>query len=313
LAPQREPGGCRSSIFSRAFRSRILCAVTVALSLLAGWLILGGVRMTLRLRGWDQAKPVNVPELATITSVLFALLLSFSAAGVWNDWQQAQGAVRREALALENVLGLANGLPAERAAKLKERVVAYAEAAAKYEWPAMAYRADMDDPVFKALDAVLAGLTIELSSEIAGCLTDHTNAPAADFRGAQRAPGAAEHGAFLDLRSAVVRAGGIESVQVSVALIYNYHPRLQILAVNVVSLAAAAAFYVRSRTIGRSSAPSRSVPSRCCNWRRKPIGAARFRRPPAPAWGPPQRPNNRSWHMTPTRSVGWHVIHLINR
>jgi hypothetical protein len=34
------------------------------------------------------------------------------------------------------------------------------------------------------------------------------------------------------------------SVQVSVALIYNYHPRLQILAVNVVSLAAAAAFYV---------------------------------------------------------------------
>ena len=107
----------------------ILCAATVALSLLAGWLILGGVRVTLRLRGWDPTKPVNVPELATITSVLFALLLSFSAAGVWNDWQQAQGAVRREALALENVLGLANGLPAERAAKLKERVVSYAKAA----------------------------------------------------------------------------------------------------------------------------------------------------------------------------------------
>src|SRR6516164_7325408 len=53
----------------------ILCAVTVALSLLAGWLILGGVRVTLRLRGWDPAKPINVPELATITSVLFALLL----------------------------------------------------------------------------------------------------------------------------------------------------------------------------------------------------------------------------------------------
>jgi len=93
----------------------ILCAVTAALSLLAGWLILGGVCVTLRLRGWDPAKPINVPELATITSVLFALLLSFSAAGVWNDRQQAQNAVRREALALENVLGLANGLPAERA------------------------------------------------------------------------------------------------------------------------------------------------------------------------------------------------------
>jgi hypothetical protein len=145
----------------------ILGAVTVVLSLLAGWLIRGGVRVTLRLRGWDATKPVNVPELATITSVLFALLLSFSAAGVWNDWQQAQSAVRREALALENVLGLANGLPPERGEKLKERVVAYAKAAAKYEWPAMAHRADMDDEVFKALDAVLAGLTIELSSEIA--------------------------------------------------------------------------------------------------------------------------------------------------
>jgi hypothetical protein len=36
----------------------ILCAVTVALSLLAGWLILVGVRVTLRVRGWDPAKPV---------------------------------------------------------------------------------------------------------------------------------------------------------------------------------------------------------------------------------------------------------------
>jgi hypothetical protein len=141
--------------------------VTVALSLLAGWLIIGIVRGGLRLRGWDPAKPVNVPELVTVTSVLFALMLSFSAAGVWNDWQQAQSAVRREALALENVLGLANGLPAERGGKLRERVLAYAKAAADQEWPAMARRADMDDPLFKALDGVLAGLTVELSREIA--------------------------------------------------------------------------------------------------------------------------------------------------
>ena len=79
----------------------ILCVVTVVLSLLAGWIILRIVRWGLRVRGWDPAKPINIPELVTVTSVLFALMLSFSAAGVWNDWQQAQGAVRREALALE--------------------------------------------------------------------------------------------------------------------------------------------------------------------------------------------------------------------
>jgi len=225
----------------------ILCAVTVALSLLAGWLILGGVRVTLRLRGWDPAKPINVPELATITSVLFALLLSFSAAGVWSDWQQAQNAVRREALALENVLGLANGLPVERGEKLKERVVSYAKAAAKYEWPAMAHRADMDDPVFKALDAVLAGLTIELSSEIAQgdaspitpmLLPQIFEARSARLSRLNLARSSISEAQWFALVALMV------SVQVSIALIYNYHPRLQFLAVNVVSLAAAAAFYV---------------------------------------------------------------------
>jgi hypothetical protein len=50
---------------------------------------------------------------------------------------QASGTVQREALALENVLALADGLSPDRAAKVKERIIAYAKAAA-YEWPAMA-------------------------------------------------------------------------------------------------------------------------------------------------------------------------------
>ena len=62
----------------------ILCVVTVVLSLLAGWIILRIVRWGLRVRGWDPAKPINIPELVTVTSVLFALMLSFSAAGVWS-------------------------------------------------------------------------------------------------------------------------------------------------------------------------------------------------------------------------------------
>ena len=135
----------------------------------------------------------------------------------------------------------------ERGEKLKERVVSYAKAAAKYEWPAMAHRADMDDPVFKALDAVLAGLTIELSSEIAQgdaspitpmLLPQIFEARSARLSRLNLARSSISEAQWFALVALMV------SVQVSIALIYNYHPRLQFLAVNVVSLAAAAAFYV---------------------------------------------------------------------
>src|SRR5215831_9532941 len=47
-----------------------------------------------------------------------------------------RGATR--ALALENVLALADGLSPERAAKVRAGVIAYAKGAAEQEWPAMA-------------------------------------------------------------------------------------------------------------------------------------------------------------------------------
>jgi hypothetical protein len=225
----------------------ILCVVTVVLSLLAGWIILRIVRWGLRVRGWDPAKPINIPELVTVTSVLFALMLSFSAAGVWNDWQQAQGAVRREALALENVIGLANGLPPERGQKLKERVLAYTKAAADHEWPAMARRADTDDPIFKALDGVLASLTVELSREIAqgdtSPITPMLLPQIFEARSARLARLNMAHSSISEAQWFALVAL-IVSVQVSVALIYNNSQRIQVLAVNLVSLAGAAAFYV---------------------------------------------------------------------
>jgi hypothetical protein len=225
----------------------ILCVVTVVLSLLAGWIILRIVRWGLHVRGWDPAKPINIPELVTVTSVLFALMLSFSAAGVWNDWQQAQGAVRREALALENVIGLANGLPPERGQKLKERVLAYTKAAADHEWPAMARRADTDDPIFKALDGVLASLTVELSREIAqgdtSPITPMLLPQIFEARSARLARLNMAHSSISEAQWFALVAL-IVSVQVSVALIYNNSQRIQVPAVNLVSLAGAAAFYV---------------------------------------------------------------------
>jgi hypothetical protein len=115
-----------------------LLAVTVLIGLLLCWGSLALGRVGVRLSGAVRAKGMPINDLVTVTSILFALMLSFSAAGIWNDWVQASGTVQREALALENVLALADGLSPDRAAKVKERIIAYAKAAAAYEWPAMA-------------------------------------------------------------------------------------------------------------------------------------------------------------------------------
>src|SRR5262249_2728333 len=103
----------------------LMLVATLSLAIVAGWIIIGVVRLCVDLSSRDHGKSPYIPELVTITSILFALILSFSAAGVWNDWVQAQNAVQREALALDNVLALAEGLPADRGAKVKEQVIAY--------------------------------------------------------------------------------------------------------------------------------------------------------------------------------------------
>jgi lysylphosphatidylglycerol synthetase-like protein (DUF2156 family) len=142
-----------------------LLAVTVLLSLLLGWAILVLARLAVRVSGLDPAKPVPIHDLVRVTSLMFALMLSFSAAGIWNDWVQARGVVQREALALENVLALADGLSPERAAKVKAGVIAYARGAAEHEWPAMAQQVNMDDPLYAISDRALVSLIAELSRE----------------------------------------------------------------------------------------------------------------------------------------------------
>jgi hypothetical protein len=86
-----------------------LLAATVFFGLVLSWAILGLVRFGVRLSGLDPAKPLAIHDLVPVTSILFALMIAFSASGIWNDWQQARSAVQREALALENMLALAEG------------------------------------------------------------------------------------------------------------------------------------------------------------------------------------------------------------
>jgi hypothetical protein len=179
----------------------------------------------------------------------------------------------------------------------------------------MAHRADMDDPVFKALDAVLAGLTIELSSEIAQgnaspvtpmLLPQIFEARSARLARLNMARSSISEAQWFALVALMV------SVQVSVALIYNYHPPpdpggqcgLAGSRGGLLRLARARSA-VHWRHYGQSQAAAAigggSQSERCDSvGRRRQRGARRS--VPIIDRG-----------MTPTRSVGWHVIHLINR
>ena len=90
----------------------ILLAATLCLAVVLSLVIAVLVRLSVRLSGVDPAKPLPIQDLVPVTSIFFALMVAFSASGIWNDWLQARNAVQREALALENVLALAEGLSA---------------------------------------------------------------------------------------------------------------------------------------------------------------------------------------------------------
>ena len=78
--------------------------VTLAIALL----IIGAVRVSLQRFGYSEKKPFALRDVVvTATSAMFALMIAFSAAGIWNEANQARAAVQREANALENVLSIA--------------------------------------------------------------------------------------------------------------------------------------------------------------------------------------------------------------
>jgi Protein of unknown function (DUF4239) len=242
----RERRPCHSSIFCSLPLPSLLAA-TVFFSLLLGWVIFVLVRLGARVSGLDSAKSLPIHDLVMVTSLMFALMLSFAAAGIWNDWVQARGAVQREALALENVLALSDGLSPERAAKVRAGVIAYARAAAEQEWPAMAEQVDMDDPLYDVSDRALVGVITELSREVA--------TPGASAVSMMLLPQVFEARAARLARLTLASAGlsGVQwfvlvtlmaGMLVAVALVYNDHAGTQAVAMNLCALACAAAFFV---------------------------------------------------------------------
>jgi hypothetical protein len=146
----------------------VILAVTFGLIFIHCLVIVFATRFALHARGYGAGKPLAVnSSMITAASGLFALMMAFSAASIWTDYLQARAAVLREATALENVFVLSHGLPAEFQDTIQNSVVNYAEGVVERDWPAMARRIDISDPIYGNSDRVLVHLIDYLSTNAA--------------------------------------------------------------------------------------------------------------------------------------------------
>jgi hypothetical protein len=124
-------------------------AVTLVIGLVFCWLILLAVRLGVRMSGLDSSQllPIRDTMIGAI-STIFALMVAFSAAGIWNDTLQATTAVQREANALENILALAASLPPELSASVQDSVARYGRQVVESDWPAMVRKVPLESPVY---------------------------------------------------------------------------------------------------------------------------------------------------------------------
>ena len=100
------------------------------------YLVVTALAVNERARAFKAISPGILPPL----SIIFALLIGFLAAQVWNDADRAHGAVNREASALRAVVILASAFPGDTEARLRDPVRRHIQDAVTEEWPAMSRR-----------------------------------------------------------------------------------------------------------------------------------------------------------------------------
>jgi Protein of unknown function (DUF4239) len=221
---------------------------TVAIGLAVCWIMLVLVRVGIRSSGVDPAIPLPIRDtLIDSISAIFALMMAFSAAGIWNDSWQANTAVQREANALENVLALARSLPADLAEKMREAVNSYARKVVDRDWPAMKRKIAIDDPIYETSDKILVDLINTLSVEHSRITSLPTLTPLlgqiVEARSARLARiTLASAGVSLAqwLAMSLIALGAL----LTVALCHNHRFGIQALTMSLYTLAGTAAFFV---------------------------------------------------------------------
>jgi len=221
--------------------------MTFAVALAGALAIVVAVRVTLRLLGFGEDRPLALRDAAVnTTSAIFALTMAFSAAGIWQESQQAHTAVQREANALENLYSIAASFPLELRERTRADIRAYAEQVLAGDWPAMLRREHFDAKVYDQSENILV-LLMETISREAGTESLPAATPAI--------------GQIVEARSArlqriTLATQGVTSAQwlamillasaalTALAMVHNHELVSQLLAVGIYTAAASAAFFV---------------------------------------------------------------------
>lgn len=222
--------------------------VTFLIALAAAALIILPVRVTLRRFGFGEGTPFALRDVVVgTTSAMFALMIAFSAAGIWNEANQARAAVQREANALENVLSVAASFPLALRERVRVDVKAYARKVLDVDWPAMVRKAHFTDDVYDQSEKVLIDL-IETVAREAGAPGTSALASTAI-------------GQLVEVRSArlqriTLATQGVSSAQwlamvlaaavamIGLAMLHNHDWLAQLFAMAIFAGAASAAFFV---------------------------------------------------------------------
>jgi len=225
-----------------------LFILTLAFGLAIGGLALLAVRASLRAFGVQPGQPVGLRDsLMNTTGGIFALMLAFSAAGIWNDIVQARSAVEREANALENVLALTGSLPLDLQPMVREGVKHYAAEVIKTDWPAMGQGLSVNDPVYDRTDLILVNLIDRIATEHArvgstSLVTVLVNQIVAARSARLARITLAASGVSVAQWVAMLVLGA--GVLVVIAICHNDRPKFQILATLAYATAGSAAFFV---------------------------------------------------------------------
>jgi hypothetical protein len=142
------------------FVACIACGAVVLLG------VMGGAWLTLRVfKISPKQRVLDSDSLTTGLSTIFALLVAFSAAGIWNDNVQARAAVQREANALENVVALASSYPSDLREEVSTEMMRYARRVLDSDWPAMQRPTDLNEELYDRSDNPLVTLMTRISTE----------------------------------------------------------------------------------------------------------------------------------------------------
>lgn len=136
----------------------VMFLVVLALSVAVCWAMIGLVRFAVPRLGYALDEPLPIRDsVVNACGALFALIVAFSAAGIWNDSVSARTAVQREADAIENIQALSGVLPPDERSELHKAMRGYLREVVATEWPAMASGLPLDDATFDQAETQLLG------------------------------------------------------------------------------------------------------------------------------------------------------------